>query len=308
MDKAAIAQVRRFNRVVTQRVGALDDRFLSRDRPLGEARLLWEVGPEGVDLRTLRARLDLDAGYLSRLLQSLKNAGLVQIAPKPSDRRVRIARLTRAGLAERAELDRRSDKLAAALLAPLGDGQRTRLIAAMAEVERLLTAALVEVAVVDPADPDARACMAAYFRELDQRFATGFNPSRTIAALDDELRLPAGVLLVARLRGEAVGCSALKLHRRAPAEIKRMWVAASARGLGIGRRLLAELERRAADHGARMVRLETNRSLTEAIAMYRAAGFVEVPAFNDEPYAHHWFEKSLAPTSARPRVGRRSAS
>jgi DNA-binding MarR family transcriptional regulator/GNAT superfamily N-acetyltransferase len=308
MDKAAIAQVRRFNRVVTQRVGALDDRFLSRDRSLGEARLLWEVGPEGVELRTLRARLDLDAGYLSRLLQSLKDAGLVQIAPKPSDRRVRIARLTRAGLAERAELDRRSDRLAAALLAPLGDGQRTRLIAAMAEVERLLTAALVEVSVVDPADPDARACIAAYFRELDRRFATGFHPGRTITALDDELRLPAGLLLVARLRGEAVGCSALKLHRRAPAEIKRMWVAASARGLGIGRRLLAELERRAADHGARMVRLETNRSLVEAIAMYRSAGFVEVPAFNDEPYAHHWFEKSLAPTAAQRRARRGSAS
>lgn len=307
MDQTAIAQVRRFNRVVTQRIGALDDRFLSRDRSLGEARLLWEIGPGGADLRALRGRLALDAGYLSRLLQSLRSAGLVRIAPKPSDRRVRIARLTRAGLAERAELDRRSDELAAGLLAPLGGGQRARLVAAMAEVERLLTAALVEVEVVDPADPDARTCMAAYFRELDQRFDAGFDPARTISTLDDELRLPAGLFLVARLHGEPIGCGALKLHGRAPAEIKRMWVSASARGLGIGRRLLAELERCATDHGARKVRLETNRSLVEAIAMYRSAGYTEVPAFNDEAYAHHWFEKRLTGGSGQGRGGRRPA-
>ncbi|HXT20890.1 MAG TPA: MarR family winged helix-turn-helix transcriptional regulator, partial [Thermoanaerobaculia bacterium] len=145
MDQPAIAQVRRFNRLVAQRIGALDDRFLSRKRPLGEARLLWEIGPGGADVRALRGRLGLDAGYLTRLLQSLQRAGLVRIAPHPADRRVRIAWLTRAGVAERAELDRRSDELAAGLLAPLGAAQRARLVAAMAEVERLLTAALVEV-------------------------------------------------------------------------------------------------------------------------------------------------------------------
>ena len=77
MDTAAITQVRRFNRVVTQRVGALNDRFLARDRPLGEARLLWEIGPDGCDVRALRARLDLDSGYLSRLLRGLEAAGPV---------------------------------------------------------------------------------------------------------------------------------------------------------------------------------------------------------------------------------------
>jgi DNA-binding MarR family transcriptional regulator/GNAT superfamily N-acetyltransferase len=302
MHDPAISQVRRFNRTVTQRIGALDDRFLSRDRSLGQARLLWEIGPQGADVRALRGRLGLDAGYLSRLLQSLEGAGLVRTAPRPSDRRVRIARLTRAGLAERAELDRRSDQLAATLLAPLAGRQRARLVAAMAEVERLLTAALVEVEVVDPAAPDARVCLAAYFRELDQRFDRGFDPARTISADDAELRLPAGLLLVARLHGDPIGCGALKLHGRAPAEIKRMWVSGSARGLGIGRRLLAELERRAADRGARAVRLETNRSLVEAIALYRAAGYTEVPAFNDEAYAHHWFEKRLVATSARRRT------
>jgi DNA-binding MarR family transcriptional regulator/ribosomal protein S18 acetylase RimI-like enzyme len=309
MVDAAIAQVRRFNRVVTQRVGALDDRYLARDRSLGEARLLWEVGPEGADVRALRGRLGIDAGYLSRLLGSLERAGLVRISVKASDRRVRIARLTAAGIAERAELDRRSDELARAMLTPLDGGQRTRLVAAMAEVERLLTAALVEVGVAEPSEPDARACMAAYFAELGRRFDAGFDPERTITATDAELRLPAGVLLVARLHGEPVGCGALKLHGRAPAEIKRMWVSGSVRGLGIGRRLLAELERRAIEHGARVVRLETNRSLVEAIALYRAAGYTEVPAFNAEAYAHHWFEKRLSPPSrgSHTRTGSRRA-
>jgi ribosomal protein S18 acetylase RimI-like enzyme len=85
----------------------------------------------------------------------------------------------------------------------------------------------------------------------------------------------------------------LKLHGRRPAEIKRMGVAPPARGLGLGRRLLTEIERQAAEHGVRTLRLETNRSLTEAIGLYRAAGYREVRAFNHEPYAHHWFEKRL---------------
>jgi len=104
---------------------------------------------------------------------------------------------------------------------------------------------------------------------------------------------PAGLFLVATLHGEPAGCGALKFHPGAPAEIKRMWVAPEARGLGLGRRILAELETRAATHGVRVLRLETNRALGEAIGLYRAAGYREVTPFNDEPYAHHWFEKTL---------------
>ena len=78
-----------------------------------------------------------------------------------------------------------------------------------------------------------------------------------------------------------------------PTELKRMWVASSARGLGLGRRLLAELESEAFRHGAKTIRLETNRALSEAIALYRSSGYREVDAFNEEPYAHHWFEKRL---------------
>jgi DNA-binding MarR family transcriptional regulator/GNAT superfamily N-acetyltransferase len=295
MDDAAIAGVRRFNRLVTQRVGALRDGYLARDRSLGASRVLWEIGPEGVDVRALRARLELDSGYLSRLLRALEAEGLVGVDAGAPDRRVRTVRLTAAGRDERALLDRRSDELAAALLEPLNGPQRERLLAAMGEVERLTTAAMVEVEVRDPADPPARHCLREYAAELGRRFADGFDPGRSISADDDELRPPRGLVLVASLLGEPVGCGALKFHPGAPTELKRMWVAPDARGLGLGRRLLAELEARAAGGPSGVVHLETNGGLAEAIALYRSAGYEEVAPFNDEPYAHHWFEKRIQP-------------
>jgi DNA-binding MarR family transcriptional regulator/GNAT superfamily N-acetyltransferase len=294
MTAAQIEQVRRFNRLVTQRVGALDDHFLARDRPLGEARLLWEIGDgDGVDVRELRTRLDLDSGYVSRLLRALEAAGLVTVAPGAADRRVRAARLTAAGRRERAVLDERADDAAASLLAPLSAAQRGRLVAAMRDVDRLLTAALVTVEAVDPDHEHARYCRDAYYAEIDRRFEHGFDPGLSITADGDELRPPAGLLLIAYLRREPVGCGALRFTPGEPATLKRMWVADSARGLGIGARLLTELESRAAGHGCDAVRLETNRALTEAIAMYRAAGYVEVAPYNDEHHAHHWFAKRL---------------
>jgi DNA-binding MarR family transcriptional regulator/GNAT superfamily N-acetyltransferase len=293
MDRDMVGQVRRFNRTVTQRVGALDDAFLSRGRPLGQARLLWEIGPDGSDVKALRARLDLDSGYLSRLLRSLEDDALITVEPSDGDGRVRTARLTSRGLAEKAELDRRSDDAAAAILAPLSARQRDRLVSAMAEVERLLVASTVEITVCDPRHPGARRAVRAYVAELSGRFENGFDPDLGISAADHEVSPPAGLFLLAALHADPVGCGVLKFHPPARAHIKRMWVDPSVRGLGLGRRLLAELEAQAAAHGVRTLRLETNRSLTEAISLYRAAGYREVAAFNDEPYAHHWFEKTL---------------
>src|SRR5215471_9910313 len=130
MADPAIDQVRRFNRVVAERIGALEDHFLGRPRPLGEARLLWEIGPDGAEVRALRSRLGLDSGYVSRLLRSLEAAGLVKVAASHGDQRVRVARLTAAGRRERDALDERSDTLAQSLLAPLNERQRERLLAA----------------------------------------------------------------------------------------------------------------------------------------------------------------------------------
>src|SRR5262245_54216726 len=296
-----LEQVRSFNRVVTQSIGALQDHYLSRNLPLGAARVLWEVG-DGCEVRELRARLDLDSGYSSRLLRSLEAAGFVTVRPSPTDGRVRSVRLTGAGRRERDLLDRRSDELAQTLLAPLNEAQRERLVAAMAEVERLLTASVVRIDVVDPEEPAAAYCLGEYYAELGRRFDDGWDHAVSIAATPEQLRPPAGLFAVATLHGTAVGCGALKFHGRRPAELKRMWVAPPARGLGLGRRLLSELERLAQDHGAHVLRLETNHNLTEAIALYHSAGYREVAPFNDEPYAHHWFEKRLPPPRT-PRAG-----
>jgi DNA-binding MarR family transcriptional regulator len=293
MSEAMVDQVRRFNRTVTERVGALDDRFLGRERPLGEARLLWEIGLDGCEVRLLRSRMALDSGYLSRLLRSLEGAGLIELSPSASDRRIRVARLTAAGAAERAALDERADAHARSLLAPLTPRQQERLVAAMRDVERLLTAASVQIVPVDPEHADARYCLAEYVAELNRRSERGFDPSAGATAMPHEVRPPAGRFFVAYLHGAAIGCGAVKHHAGAPTEIKRMWIAPAARGLGLGRRLLGELEACAAAGGTRRVRLETGAVLTEALALYRSAGWVEVPAFNDEPFADHWFEKAL---------------
>jgi DNA-binding MarR family transcriptional regulator/N-acetylglutamate synthase-like GNAT family acetyltransferase len=293
MDAALVSGVRHFNRTVTQRIGALNDAYLSRGRPLGQARLLWEIGAEGTEVRTLRSRLGLDSGYTSRLLRALEADGLVVVDAPGDDGRVRRVRLTAAGAAERAELDRLSDELAVSILGPLSSEQRTRLVDAMAQIDRLLVASAVRTAVVDPRHPDARRCIAAYVDELARRFDRGFDPARSISADDDELTAPRGLLLTATLHGDAVGIGALKFHDGGWAEVKRMWVSPAVRGTGLGRRILAELEAHARERGVRLLRLETNRALAEAIALYRSAGFDEVRAFSGEPYAHHWFEKVL---------------
>src|SRR5439155_191492 len=181
-----IAQVRRFNRLVTQRVGALDDHFLGRDRPLGASRLLYEIGRQGAELRDLRRRLGFEAG---------------------------------------------------------------------------------------------------------------FDPAASLPAEDRDLVPPRGAFLLASLDGESIACGVVKAIGPGIGSLKRMWVADSVRGLGIGRRMLDALEIQARELGLTMLRLETNKELGEAIALYRSAGFREVAAFNDDPYAHHWFEKRLRRSS-----------
>ncbi|MGH2894802.1 MAG: bifunctional helix-turn-helix transcriptional regulator/GNAT family N-acetyltransferase [Solirubrobacteraceae bacterium] len=289
-----VEQVRRFNRAVTQRIGALSDHYLARSRPLSACRVLWEVGVEGAEVRALRARLDLDSGQLSRLLRALEADELIEVFPSPADARIRVVRLTPTGIAERRVLDERSDELARSILTPLDARQREQLVTAMRSVERLITASLVQTRIVDPEHPDAKRCLRAYVAELNRRSDIPFDPGNGSTAEPHEVRAPAGAFVVAYLSGEAIGCGAVKHCPAGPSDIKRMWVAESARGLGIGRRLLRELEQLARESGAPVARLETNAALVEAITMYRSAGYAEVPAFNDEPFAHHWFAKPLS--------------
>jgi DNA-binding MarR family transcriptional regulator/GNAT superfamily N-acetyltransferase len=254
--------------------------------------MLWEIGRDGIEVRILRRRLGLDSANVSRLLRSLAAQRLVELRTGEDDRGLR-AHLTKRGLAERSHLDRRSDALAGDLLQRLDDRQRQLLVESMAAVERLLRASMIRFVVAEPTSIDARWCLDQYFRELDARFDGGFDPGRSNPADAGEIRRPRGLLLLAYDRERPIGCGALKFHRAAPAELKRMWIDPDARGLRLGARLLAELERQAFDAGVRVVRLETNKALAEAIALYRKAGYAEVRPFNHERYAHHWFEKSL---------------
>ena len=178
MDADQIQQVRRFNRLVTQRVGALEESYLRRGRPLGEARLIFETGADGVDVRSLRNKLGLDSGYLSRLLRSLEAQRLVRVRKPAGDGRMRQVGLTEKGRAEFAAYETLSDELAKSMLAPLDASQRDRLVAAMTEIERLLRVGAIEVSVEPPNSADARWCRDEYFRELAERFETGFDPAQ----------------------------------------------------------------------------------------------------------------------------------
>ena len=198
MDQAAIAVTRAFNRTAAERIGVLTDQFLGRARPVGETRALWEIGPDGLEVRTLRARLGLDSGYASRVLRALERQGLVAVTASPDDGRVRCAHLTEAGLAEYAEVNRRSDAVAWSFLEPLNERQRARLVVAMTEAERLLRASMIVLAIEDPATQDAQLCLTQYFAELDTRCETGFEAAPSLGAALHDLAAPAGMFLVAR--------------------------------------------------------------------------------------------------------------
>jgi GNAT superfamily N-acetyltransferase len=190
-----------------------------------------------------------------------------------------------------AELDRISDELAAATLAPLSPEQRTRLLRAQAEIRRLLAISMVSITPEDPSSADARWCLGHYFAELAERFEEPFDPARTLPTAATDL------FLLARFDGQPAGCGVLKALDEDTGEILRMWVDRPHRGLGIAARLLDALERHALERGHRRVRLYTNRSLAEAKAMYRDRGYVEISRYNDDPYANHWFEKRLSSSS-----------
>jgi DNA-binding MarR family transcriptional regulator/GNAT superfamily N-acetyltransferase len=287
--------VRSFFRVLTLRVGVFTDSFLDRGRPLAHARLLFEIGKEGADVRDLRARMNLDSGYLSRMLRALEKDGLIEIKALPSDLRAHRASLTEAGLRELQELNRLGDSFVEDTLEPLNEAQRERLVLAMSEVEKLLNLSSARISLEDPQSPDAKWCLDNFLTELDKRFEDGFDVARSIAVDSEGLRPPQGAFLIARLDGRPVGCGAVTITQPGVGSIKRMWMSPDVRGAGLGLRLLDALEKEAAGLGIELLRLETNKTLHEAQSLYRRSGYREVPAFNDEPYAHHWFEKGIEP-------------
>jgi ribosomal protein S18 acetylase RimI-like enzyme len=284
--------VRDFNRYYTQRLGMLTDRFLGQDRPFGQARLLFEID-DGSTLGELRVRLGLDEDYLRGQLDALAGQGLVRLNGMH-------AALTDEGRAERADLEARSNAGIASLLGELTTGQRDRLIAAQEEIRRVLRAAAVVVEPVPPDAPVARDCLARYAAELDATFPEGFDAS-TLTRPEDVT----GTQLVAVEEGVPVGCGLWIRLGPGVAEIRHLWVAPEARGLGLGRKLLGRLEVDAANHGIATVRLGTHPLLTEALALYRGSGYADIGGYSDIPYNQLAFEKVLvSPFAAAPVTGR----
>jgi DNA-binding MarR family transcriptional regulator/GNAT superfamily N-acetyltransferase len=291
----SVVEIRQFSRTFTQRIGALDDHFLGRDRPLGAARLLFEVGVHGASVGELRERLGLDSGYASRLLRHLEADGLVYTTPDAADRRRRLVGLTSAGAAEWELLDALSNRQIESIVSPLGAGRTAELASILTRARRLLGAAAVTFDAIDARHSDARSTMSAYFAELDERFPTGFDPGDALDADPALFDAPGGAFVVVRDPDQrsAIGCGGLQTLEPGVGEIKRMWIGADWRGLGLAGRLLADLEHRGREIGHDTIRLDTNAVLTDAIAMYERAGYQAIERYNDNPYAQRWFEKPL---------------
>lgn len=288
----AIARLRRFNRVVTREIGALDTSYLGRGRPLGAARVLQLVRAEGTDLGELRRRLDLDTGLLSRLLRGLEREGLVTVETDPADRRRRIARLTPAGEAEWKLYDALGHAKARQVFDRAGARQEA-LIAAMDLIATVMLQDQVEIRDADPSEPAVLSCLGAYYRLLAEKVA-GVEPGLLTLPLPDAHRYsaPEGACLVAWSDDLPVGCVSLRGLEPGVAEVKRLWVDPVARGQGLGRRLMRAIEDRARDLGYAHARLDSNTALTDAIAMYRGDGWTEIAPYTGAP-ANIWMTKRL---------------
>lgn len=288
----AIARLRRFNRAVTREVGALDTSFLGRGRPLGMARVLQLVRPEGTDVAVIRDRLELDSGLTSRFLRSLEGEGLIETATDPDDRRRRIARLTPKGQTEMAAYDSIGYDRAASLIARAGS-RATEIVAAMDLIATLLNRDQLQIRAADPDSPEALACLRAYFDEILARVAIAkpeYFPLPDPGA--GSYRPPQGRFLVAWSDDLPIGCVSLRALDDRTAEVKRLWVDASARGQGLSRRLMSAIEAEAREMGYQRLRLDTNSALIEAIALYRATGSTDIPPYTTPP-ADVWMEKVL---------------
>ncbi len=162
---------------------------------------------------------------------------------------------------------------------------------------------LIEVA--DPSGGAAHSALWAYIDDIASRWygRPATDEEITAALLDDpseDLAAPYGTFLVARRGDRVVGCAGLRVLADGLGEVKRVFVAPIARGHGLGRLLMFELEQVARAQGLRTLRLDTRSDLLEARALYAALGYVEVPAFNNGQYAEHWFAKDLLATTGSP--------
>ena len=284
-----VAGVRKFNRFYTRQIGLLRQGMVGTPYSLSEARVLYELGRGETKAAALADGLDIDPGFLSRMLRRLGARGLLARTASAADRRQSILKLTAKGRAAFAALDRRSQKETATLLSGLGETDQRRLVAAMAAIEALLGATATAAAAAAP----PRAVVLRAFRsgdmgwvlarhaalyaeergwgrafellvaEIVTEFLRGFGPDREacwIAETDGE---PAGTVMLVNAGGDV-------------AKLRLLLVEPRARGLGIGHRLVEECIRFARHAGYRKIALWTQSVLTDARAIYQRTGFAKV--------------------------------
>ncbi|MBN8900978.1 MAG: GNAT family N-acetyltransferase, partial [Rhodospirillales bacterium] len=170
---------------------------------------------------------------------------------------------------------------------------RDDVLAAMDLLATVLGQARITVEETDPRGPAARHCLGEYYAELARRFPNGFDVSLSRDPEAADMIRPRGVFLLAMSDGLPIGCVGLKGGAAGTAEVKRLWVAPAARGIGLARRLMTAVETAARELDITLLRLDTNRVLTEAMQLYARTGWTEIPRFNDDPYPDAFFEKRL---------------
>ncbi len=291
MKQDQINRVRKFNRAVTAEVGALEDSFLNRGRPLGSARVLNAIGHGHQQVSALRAYLKLDTGLLSRMLRGLEAEGLVETTPSPEDRRSRISRLTEKGQEEFDIYETLSDEKASSILA--GHKNADRLLEAMDIVTIALSRDQIVFEETDYASDMATYCLNAYAEEISQRVSSVFTLEDSGEPDLWQMKHPHGTFVIARLEDLPVGCVGIKGEGGGFGEVKRMWITPAARGLGLGRKLMTYAENASRALGISTLRLDTNSVLSEAVGLYQSMGWVEIDPFNDNPYPDKFFEKQL---------------
>jgi len=298
------AAVRRFNRFYTRRIGVLQEGLAETRFSLAESRLLWEFAHrERTTAAELARDLGLDPGYLSRLLRSLKEAKLIRSERSQDDARHLHLSLTAAGRRAFAPLDRHSEDGVAALLAPLAEADRRKLLASMRTIEQLLDgerpAAATPWLLRPPQSGDIGWVVARhgalYAREYGWDWRFEALVARIAADFVDRFDAAREACWIAEQDGANVGCVFLVQARdetpaAAPiegtAQLRMLLVEPGARGLGIGARLVDECERFARARGYRRIVLWTNSVLTAARAIYRRAGYVQTASEPHESFGH----------------------
>ena len=291
---AQVAAIRRFNRFYTRQVGALNEALLESGLALPEARLVYELAQgEALVASELGRELGLDPGYLSRLLRGLEDRGLIQRSPSPSDGRQSLIALTPAGRELFKVIDGRSRAEIAALLEPLAPDARARLVGAMASIERLIGAPApgTPAFVIRNHQPGDMGWVVhrhavLYAQEYGWDAAFEAMAARIAARFLEKFDASRERCWIAERDGEIVGSVVLVQKSKRVGQLRMLYVEPSTRGLGLGRRLVAECLRFARQVGYRKVMLWTNDILVAARHIYEAEGFVLLAEERHHSFGH----------------------